>query len=255
MRKSKIVFTVSVGLALAVLPARVSLAQTAQEVIVPNGANGVDPVAVSGTSALVGSPDASPPSVSFLSQSAGTWSVAQTIKAPDIASFGFSVAMNGTLAAVGSPKPNGADGNVSIYSDTSGTWKKVFTAKEKSGEFGYSVAVSNGVVVVGAPTTIEGYVYVIQNVGGTWTSTKLAHPIKRASMPPAPMVGFGTDVAINVTTSSSSLSWIDASSPGTDGSGGATIYAASPGATTWSGPGFTPTSDVEGVAQGERNTG
>ena len=59
MRKSKIVFTVSVGLALAVLPARVSLAQTAQEVIVPNGANGVDPVAVSGTSALVGSPDAS----------------------------------------------------------------------------------------------------------------------------------------------------------------------------------------------------
>ena len=88
--------------------------------------------------------------MSFLSQSAGTWSVAQTIKAPDIASFGFSVAMNGTLAAVGSPKPNGADGNVSIYSDTSGTWKKVFTAKASTGEFGYSLASSNGVFVVGS---------------------------------------------------------------------------------------------------------
>jgi hypothetical protein len=88
VRKTKIVFALSVGLALAVLPARVSLAQTAQEVIVPNGTSGIDPVAVSGTSAIVGSPVASPPSVSFLSQSDGTWSVAQTISAPDIATSG-----------------------------------------------------------------------------------------------------------------------------------------------------------------------
>jgi hypothetical protein len=250
VRKTKIVFALSVGLALAVLPARVSLAQTAQEVIVPNGASGVDTVAVSGTSAIVGSPDASPPSVSFLSQSEGTWSVAQTIKAPDIATFGFSVAMSGTLAAVGSPKLNDKGGSVGIYSDTSGTWKKVFTAKASTGEFGYSLASSNGVFVVGSPSATEGYLYVIQDVSGTWTSTKLAHPVHAKNVPKAAVVGLGTDVGVSMTTTSNDVSWILTSSPGTDGSGGVTDYFAGINE-PFNLSEFIPESDVDGIAQGE----
>jgi hypothetical protein len=95
------------------------------------------------------------------------------------------------LAAVGSPKTNGKGGNVTVYSDTAGTWTKVFTAKATTGEFGYSLAASNGVFVAGAPTAVEGYVYVIQDVSGTWTSTKLVHPVKSVETPKKAIIGFG----------------------------------------------------------------
>jgi hypothetical protein len=172
----RIVFAVALGLIFLVVPARIASAQTAQEVIVPNGASGVDPVSVSGTSAIVGAPNASPPSVSFLSDSTGTWSVVQTITAPHVPGYGFSVSMSGSLAAVGAPNPSGKGGRVVIYSDASGNWKMAFTGKETNASFGYAVAASNGAVAVGDPGTKAkqpGEVYIYEDLGGTWTTSKL----------------------------------------------------------------------------------
>ncbi|WP_457100203.1 hypothetical protein [Microbacterium sp. P5_E9] len=103
--------------------------------------------------------------------------------------FGYSVAVDGNLAVVGTflDDVNGDDsGSVSVYQrDGAGTWGTGIKLLAPDGTardgFGLSVAVDDGLVVVGAPRDDEngvraGSAYVYQqDDSGVWVGTKLAN--------------------------------------------------------------------------------
>ena len=102
----------------------------------------------------------------ILRNNSGTWTVVQKIVAADRAAddeFGTSVAISGDYAIVGAPRKtatvgfelNSAAGAVYIFKNTDGIWsqlqKIVASDRETFDEFGYSVAISENYVIVGAP--------------------------------------------------------------------------------------------------------
>ena len=102
----------------------------------------------------------------ILRNNSGTWTVVQKIVAADRAAddeFGTSVAISGDYAIVGAPRKtatvgfelNSAAGAVYIFKNTDGTWsqlqKLMASDRETFDEFGYSVAISENYVIVGAP--------------------------------------------------------------------------------------------------------
>jgi FG-GAP repeat/Secretion system C-terminal sorting domain len=102
----------------------------------------------------------------ILRNNSGTWTVVQKIVAADRAAddeFGTSVAISGDFAIVGAPRKtatvgfelNSAAGAVYIFKNTDGIWsqlqKIVASDRETFDEFGYSVAISENYVIVGAP--------------------------------------------------------------------------------------------------------
>ena len=102
----------------------------------------------------------------ILRNNSGTWTVVQKIVAADRAAddeFGTSVAISGDFAIVGAPKKtatvgfelNSAAGAAYIFKNTAGTWsqlqKIVASDRETGDEFGYSVAISENYVIIGAP--------------------------------------------------------------------------------------------------------
>ncbi len=95
-------------------------------------------------------------------RSNSTWSQQAYLKASDttpIAAFGFSVALSGNTAVVGSPgKPSGADigvGAAYVFFWNGSAWAQqgYITAsnREKTDNFGFAVAIDTDTVVVGAP--------------------------------------------------------------------------------------------------------
>ncbi len=102
----------------------------------------------------------------ILKNNSGTWSVVQKIVASDRAAddeFGFSVAISGDYAIVGAPRKtatvgfelNSAAGAAYVFKNTDGIWsqlQKILAADREVGdEFGYSVAISENHVIIGAP--------------------------------------------------------------------------------------------------------
>jgi hypothetical protein len=110
-----------------------------------------------------------------------------TAATPEVSSqFGSAISLEGSdlvigapfaSGGLGSPGLNGA-GSVSVFEQIGSEWALVATLTspnpEPEGQFGYDVAISGNVLVVGAPFEDSGLlnsgrVYVYRRIGGVWT--------------------------------------------------------------------------------------
>jgi hypothetical protein len=92
--------------------------------------------------------------------------------------FGLSVAISGSTAVVGAPNhtvgSNLNQGAAYVFVESGGTWSQQAELTASDGAqynaFGYSVAISGSMAVVGAPwhNNYQGAVYVFVESGGTW---------------------------------------------------------------------------------------
>lgn len=142
---------------------------------------------IQGDTALIGEPgkenaSGTPIGVVFVYQKSGqTWQRTATIRPPSsasAASFGSSIAFNGTVAAIGAPGTavagNGG-GAVFLYSysPTSGTWTYSGELVDTNGNggdgFGNIVAMSGNSLVVGSQAAQSVNVY--SDNSGAWTKT------------------------------------------------------------------------------------
>lgn len=123
-------------------------------------------IAIDGDRALVGIPGAfgaSGGAVVAFSRTGGAWTLDQTITDPDTDTtgdtFGWSVALSGTVAVIGAPGDGGSarPGGAWRFERTGGTTPWVGTRLVAPGgtpaQFGTSVAISASFIVVGAPAT------------------------------------------------------------------------------------------------------
>ncbi|MEZ4269614.1 MAG: hypothetical protein R3F39_24915 [Myxococcota bacterium] len=135
--------------------------------------------------------DACPPEVGscvhdLVGWSAGAYTSARLTRTAGVGQerLGVSVAMDGDLAVTGalaSPAKVANGGAAVLFRRTGTTWAQeaVLTGADTATNdaFGTSVAVSGGVVVIGAPlasptASQAGAVYVFRKLGGTWTQTQ-----------------------------------------------------------------------------------
>ncbi|MGH2829465.1 MAG: thrombospondin type 3 repeat-containing protein [Actinomycetota bacterium] len=175
-------------------------------------------VAVDGTTAVVGAPDAndragdSGAAYVFVLQG-GAWGVQSRLVAPDGEgndAFGTSVAIDGDVAIVGTPEDNGPgndSGSAYVFRRTGSTWafEQRITAPDAGSDdrFGQSVSISGDAVAVGAPEDDfaffgnTGSAYVFRRTGGVWTfEEKITAPVTGTS----PGDEFGSSVAIDAST-------------------------------------------------------
>src|SRR6185295_1509282 len=113
-----------------------------------------------------------------------TWSQQQKLTASDGAAadqFGFAVAIDGIIcgAVTKTVGANSSQGAAYIFVRSGTTWsqqQKLTASDGAAGDFfGYSVGISGGTVIVGAPqddngfTTDQGSAYAFVRSGATWT--------------------------------------------------------------------------------------
>ncbi|MCA9280642.1 MAG: hypothetical protein KDA30_01215 [Phycisphaerales bacterium] len=109
----------------------------------------------------------------------------EALTAPGVGSgdrFGFAVATDGFLIAVGSPDDSGlasGSGSVRVFREAGGNWSSVGVVLAPDGgtedRFGASVAIDGNTLVIGAPSRGEddaGAVYVFAWDGASWTHTQ-----------------------------------------------------------------------------------
>ncbi|MGD9547331.1 MAG: T9SS type A sorting domain-containing protein [Candidatus Krumholzibacteriia bacterium] len=105
--------------------------------------------------------------------------------------FGWSLAVEGTTLVVGAPNAdvagNSSQGAVYVFEDQVGSWVQIqkLTASDGAAfdQFGFAVAVSGDLMVIGAeeapigPNSSQGAAYVFERTGGIWTEIhKLEEP-------------------------------------------------------------------------------
>jgi hypothetical protein len=138
-------------------------------------------VSVRGDDGLVGAPqDASSGTVRVLRRVGDVWSQDQALVPSDPSSgaqFGSSLALFGDLALVGAPAKGGG-GAAYLFQRTAGVWsqkqKLVVSGLQPEARFGFAVALSGDLLLVGAPghpTFDAGAAYVFELSGGTWVQT------------------------------------------------------------------------------------
>lgn len=144
--------------------------------------------AVSGTTAVIGAPsddalatDAG--SAYVFEKLAGVWTQTAKLTASDVGpmqSFGSAVTILGTQAVIGSATDDEfgfRTGAVYVFNKINGLWTQTqkLTASDPTvrAVFGDALSLSNGVLVVGAPSDAlllnPGAAYVFELVGGAWT--------------------------------------------------------------------------------------
>jgi hypothetical protein len=140
---------------------------------------------MSGSTAVVGDPSQDAGGVVYVyGRSGDGWALTATLTPPLIQyrdSFGWSVAISGPTIVVGMPDlaEGTAAGVTYVYRFTAGSWTLVATLHAPGGstQFGYSVAVSGDMALVGEPTASgEGPVYAYLDRVGTWTRTATLIP-------------------------------------------------------------------------------
>lgn len=171
-------------------------------------------VAISGDTAIVGSPQAQGNwgTAYVYSRSAGVWSLQEELNPPLYVSgdfFGAAIALQGTTAfidgegeTVGS---NASQGVVFVYEPSGGSWtlKQTLSASDGAAneQFGGTLAVSGNTLFVGVPektvgtNTKQGAVYVFTLSGSTWTQTQ-----KLVASDGAASDWFGTAIAVSGNT-------------------------------------------------------
>ncbi len=125
------------------------------------------------------------------------------------AQFGSALSLDGSSIAIGAPFASGGlsqpgangAGSVSVFEQDGGAWSLVTTLTspnpEASGQFGYDVAISGNVLVVGAPfensgSPASGRAYVYRRVNGVWT---LSDTIVELSQSQNSRFGHSVDIA------------------------------------------------------------
>ncbi len=147
-------------------------------------------VAVSGSTAVIGSPGSTnvPGSAYVFALGFGNGVQQAELTAPDGAAndvdvFGHSVAVSDNTALVGAPDhtvgSNQNQGSAYVFVESGGTSSQPVELTASDGKandkFGYSVAVSGSIAVIGAPfrtvgsNSQQGAVYVFVDSGGTWS--------------------------------------------------------------------------------------
>jgi len=127
--------------------------------------------------------------------SGGTWNttpvaVLESANVESGGNFGYSVAMSDSYAIVGARSEDAQattySGRAYIFENVAGAWNTTPIAVlesanvESSGNFGYSVAMSDNYAIVGAwkedaqATSDSGRAYIFENSGGTWNTTPVA---------------------------------------------------------------------------------
>jgi FG-GAP repeat len=144
--------------------------------------------AVSGDTAIVGAPDHEaaglrPGGAYVFVQTGTTWTLETELTADGLDAgeaypkFGWSVSVSGDTAIVGAPanttSPNGVGtGAAYVFVRSGTTWTQVAelsASDEATGDdFGSSVAVDGGTVIVGSPNHHAGAAYVFVQSGTTW---------------------------------------------------------------------------------------
>lgn len=167
-------------------------------------------VAVDGETVLVGAPFAEPDEnqtgavyvYEFVDESWERQAVLSPADSTDVVyegRFGQAVALDGGTAVVGAPEIPRGTGRAYVFERTNTGWsqKARMTAPDISegAEFGRSVALVNGTVVVGAPQAHEtGRAYVFTG-SDTWTK-----PLRLAAADPHEDAEFGAAVGLSSTT-------------------------------------------------------
>jgi hypothetical protein len=173
-------------------------------------------VALSGTTALIGAPaawnhEASGGTAYVFAPSSAGWSQQAELTASDGATFsrfGWSVALSGTTALIGTPNRNSGTGGAYVFEGSGGTWSQQATLTGSdsvagsgpgaTGDgFGFSVAVSGATALIGAVyhDNYQGGAYVFGEAGGAWSQQAELAP----SDNPSGGAAFGASVALSET--------------------------------------------------------
>ncbi|MGA9423371.1 MAG: ECF-type sigma factor [Rhodanobacteraceae bacterium] len=149
-------------------------------------------VAISGSTAVVGAPNAAVDansgqgSVYVFTESGGTWSQGQRLIADDGAAddaFGFSVSLSGTTILIGAPYATidgrGGQGAAYVFDGSGGSWTQVQKLTSDDGDsnnnFGWSVAVSGSNALISSPVApvgqnaLQGKAYIFTETSDVWT--------------------------------------------------------------------------------------
>lgn len=137
-------------------------------------------VSLDGDTVLVGVPQAGQAGAAYVyTRALGAWSQQAKLTAPDAASgnwFGASVSLAGETAVAGAYANDGYQGAAYVFERSGGAWsagvKVTPTTRVAVELFGFSVAVQNGELLVGAfngGTAAAGAAYVFSRAGGVWT--------------------------------------------------------------------------------------
>ncbi len=184
------------------------------ELIASDGAIGDEfgwSVAVSGSTAVVGAFDKAVGAAYVFVDSGGTWTQQAELEASDEGGdrFGWSVALYGTTALVGAPThqvgSNSQQGAAYVFAQSGVTWNQQAELTASDGaandQFGSSVGISVGTIVVGAnfhavgSNQFQGAAYAFTNSGATW--------IQQAELTASDGAWgdqFGSSVAVNGST-------------------------------------------------------
>jgi hypothetical protein len=206
-------------------------------------------VAVSGDTAIVGAPieDAQLGAAYVYVRVGGAWIEQAKLVASDRLTshkFGYSVALSGDTAVIGSTTAAVATsphhthplpGSAHVFERAGDTWieRAKLTASDGAygDDFGFSVAISDDTVLVGAPridvgsNTDQGSAYVFERAGGTWAQqTMLTAPDGAADD------NFGVHVALSGDTAVVGAYFDDVA--GTAGQGSAHVFTEAEGAWT-----------------------
>ena len=155
-------------------------------------------VAIDGTTALIGAPQSfsicgstyyGPGAVYvFQPNGSGVWTQTQKLvgsNTQNFDAFGYSVALSGSTAFIGTPRHNSLilSGSAFVFTASGGTWSQadeVFASNPAlQDEFGNAVAMSGSTAIVGAPAktwsthVLQGLAYVFKPTAGVWTQTQL----------------------------------------------------------------------------------
>ena len=176
-------------------------------------------VAVDGSTVVVGAPhhmvgsNANQGAAYVFMQSGSTWSQQAELTASDGAArdnFGISVAVNGSTAVVAALNhaggSNASHGAAYVFVQSATTWGQEAELTSSGGatgdNFGRSVAVSGGVVVVGSPgpkftpsSTYAGAAYVFVQSGTSWSQQ-----VELTASDGAARDNFGISVAVDGST-------------------------------------------------------
>lgn len=144
-------------------------------------------VAIEGNTIVIGSYyDDNKGSAYVFSQIDANWVERQKLVAPDAAlndRFGCSVAINNNTVVIGAYRGNNYTGAAYVFVCTGSIWsfqQKLTASDAQSVDyFGYSVAIDNNAIIVGAPYddytdyTDAGSAYLYQRQGTTWLEQKI----------------------------------------------------------------------------------
>jgi hypothetical protein len=156
-------------------------------------------VAVSGSTAVVGAPNANGAgAVAVFGLSGATWTQQATLTPADAATgdaFGASVSFDGSTLVVGAPQKAGGSGRAYVFVQSGTSWvqQAELSAPDATSQFANSVQVSGSGAFVGAPGSSA--VYVFGRSGSTWSEQQ-----RLQASDPTGADAFGASLALSGTS-------------------------------------------------------